>query len=684
MKFRVFGFLQPKAHKRTVRRVLSARPQLEVLEDRVVPALINHGGPVLSSVQAQALYLGAGWNAAPPYSPSQFDAFLSTTVNGATPYLAMLANAGFTGVTGAGVSSAGVTDSVSVSPTLTDAQIQSELASEISRGLVQSATANTLYFVFVQPNVVVDRGNGFTSTNAFLAYHSSFAAANGSLIRYAVIPFHGSGGNAQNIWLTSAFDSMTLAASHELAEAVTDPDGTTWFDRAGNEVGDIVNGSTVYLNSYAVQRQAALPGTVANFLASTPAGSRASHTATFTKDVSGVLAVNGIPVANPSGEKGQVLSISTQGIDDFGQPMTDIVFSDGNAYEYHDFPPNNPTATGNPSFFPWTSLGPNVKQAVAGQGVSYVLFTNGTLGEYVDPNYNTSNSGYGVNPGSHRGVIASGVTSILGAGTDQLGVNAVEYTTTVKGKTATNEWRDVTGLSSSPLPGFTPASSLISINAGLTFSTPSLILGDPDPVSDSPASIPADLPVVQFTLVAAGPVAVLPPGNGAVVIQPTALAASIVAAQDTLTPMRRPESGSAGNVVVSSEDDMPDDWAEPSDITFLPDTIAGTAPAAFAGPQAKASWTTDSRPERQPLAISDEIWAELGETAFPLEGQPLAVADEVWIARAEQTSLPVQEENASPALELAAVAVLPFVLGGKRRSRREQDRSGRRRLPFAP
>src|SRR5205085_11676595 len=139
-----------------------------------------------------------------------------------------------------------------------------------------------------------------------------------------------------------------------------------------------------------------------NYLPMTPAGATGSHAVTFSLSA-GVLSVSEdgghsfVPVAKPSGESGKVASISSQGIDDFGQPMIDVVFSDGKAFEYHDFVGSNPVVTDNPSFFPWTSLGGNVKQAAAGQGVSYVLFTNGNLEEYVDPNYNTYYSGYGVN-----------------------------------------------------------------------------------------------------------------------------------------------------------------------------------------------------------------------------------------------------------------------------------------------
>src|SRR5437588_7163016 len=99
MKFRLLELFRGSLRKNHKRPVVSARPQLEVLEDRVMPALINHGGPILASVQAQAVYLGTGWDSVPP---APFDDFLTATVNSTSTYLAMLNKAGFTGVTGAG------------------------------------------------------------------------------------------------------------------------------------------------------------------------------------------------------------------------------------------------------------------------------------------------------------------------------------------------------------------------------------------------------------------------------------------------------------------------------------------------------------------------------------------------------------------------------------------------------
>lgn len=61
-------------------------------------------------------------------------------------------------------------------------------------------------------------------------------------------------------WL-NAFDQMTAVASHELAEAVTDPNkgykAMGWNDDSplnGGEVGDIVANQIVYLNGNAVSR----------------------------------------------------------------------------------------------------------------------------------------------------------------------------------------------------------------------------------------------------------------------------------------------------------------------------------------------------------------------------------------------------------------------------------------------
>lgn len=479
MTFWATRLLRPKTRANNPKPPIPFRPRLEVLEDRVVPALFYHGGPIIPNVQAQAVFLGSNWNQSQNLTQAaSFDTFLQSVTGTSTTsstFLNTLGAAGFTGsngTVGSGNTLADVIDPVTIPVTnlqgynnnnplasanytktvLFDSQIQTDLETEINAGSVQKPGADSLYVVFVEPNVVVDQGNGANSINAFSAYHNSFtydSPTYGNVtVAYSVTPYAGpiSGSryaNSQAPWL-SGFDSMTMVTSHELAEAVTDPypvSNPAWQDPSGNEVGDLVNGSTVYLNGNAVQRVSAIVGSQADYLALTPAGSTAGHSVAFSLSSSGVLTkqeTGGSSVVIATG----VASISQQGVDDFGQPMIDVVFKNHNAYEYHDFLPGNPLLRDDPGFFPFTFLSSNVKQAVAGQGVSYVLLTNGNLGEYVDPNYATQSYGFGVNPTpTGTAVIASGVTSLVGAGLDASGGNTVTYT--VNG--ATHLWDDVTG-----------------------------------------------------------------------------------------------------------------------------------------------------------------------------------------------------------------------------------------------
>jgi hypothetical protein len=466
MPFWTTLWLRHKAHPCRCRPAIFFRPRLELLEDRVVPALTYHGGPIIPNVQAQAVFLGSNWNQAQTAPFNNFLQSVAGTSTTTSAYLNLLGAAGFSGVNGtvgSGNTLAGVIDPVKIPVTnlrgynnnnplasssydktvLFDSQIQADLDKDISVGKVQAPSTDSLYAVFVEPNVVVDQGDGQNSINAFSAYHNFFTDSQGATVVYSVTPYAGpiSGSryaNSQASWL-SPFDSMTTVTTHELAEAVTDPQLNAYYDASGNEVGDIVNGSTVYLNGNAIQRESALAGSQADYLALTPPGATAGHSVAFNLSSSGVLTkqeAGGSTVFVASG----VASISPQGIDDFGQPMIDVVFTNGNAYEYHDFLPGNPLLKAEPGFFPTTFLSSNVQQAVAGQGVSYVLLTNGNLGEYVDPNYTTLSYGFGVNPTpTGTAVIASGVASLTGAGLDGIGGNTVNYTA----NGAAYQWDDV-------------------------------------------------------------------------------------------------------------------------------------------------------------------------------------------------------------------------------------------------
>ncbi len=237
------------------------RPALERLEDRQLLTVTYHGGPLLTNVGVESLFLGQAWQSNSTYfnQAGTLDGYLQFLTN--SSYMDMLTQAGYN--VGRGQWLDGVIDPASLSSSVSDGQIQSDLQVFINDGYLQSPDSNRLYVVFVAPNVVVT-ARGASSASGFLGYHDSFIGTNGAAINYAVIPYPG-GSNGADPNFSNPIDSMTVTTSHELAEAVTDPqpNGTLgWFDdtwvdpgtgQAGAEIGDIVATQFAYLNGWAIQ-----------------------------------------------------------------------------------------------------------------------------------------------------------------------------------------------------------------------------------------------------------------------------------------------------------------------------------------------------------------------------------------------------------------------------------------------
>jgi hypothetical protein len=247
---RLFG-RRPKGAA-TPRRPI-VHPCLETLEDRLVPTVTYGGGPLLTHVEAQALYLGSGWTGS--NTPATLEQYLPYLTGG--PYLAALTSAGY-GV-GTGTATPGQKDPTALPSTITDAVIQNRLAADINGGLLAAPDANRLYVVYVQPNVAVSLGGGQTTQHGILGYHSTFSLA-GTPIYYAVVAYPG--GAVHNSSLgTSAIDQLTAITSHEVAESVTDPNVSSgWYDLDLNgEIADLTENNPaayVRLGGYLVQEVA--------------------------------------------------------------------------------------------------------------------------------------------------------------------------------------------------------------------------------------------------------------------------------------------------------------------------------------------------------------------------------------------------------------------------------------------
>jgi hypothetical protein len=255
-------------------RPRSVQPRLEALEDRCVPTITYGGGALLQNVETQAVFYGTYYQGhrsplthqtISPAQKTQLEGFLNYITSG--PYLDRLSEAGYNVAHGSNTPSITYgfnTDYLgSVVP---DSEIRGTLQRLICDGTAAAPDANRLYVVFVEPNVEVIDDN-YTdpkhpdhyddSVNDFSGYHQSFIGAdaqgNPVQIRYAIVPTPGGTYDNQFAFgVSDRFDSMTVAASHEIAEAVTDPDnGGGWTD-GNKEIADLAVGFNVRLNGYLV------------------------------------------------------------------------------------------------------------------------------------------------------------------------------------------------------------------------------------------------------------------------------------------------------------------------------------------------------------------------------------------------------------------------------------------------
>jgi hypothetical protein len=129
------------------------------------------------------------------------------------------------------------TDSYSQGTSLSDAQIQAVVSSAISSGRLPKDT-NAVYFVLTSSDVTAN--SGFCTQ--YCGWHTH-GTISGSDIKYAFIgnpdrcPSACENGTPAPNGNAGA-DGMASIISHELEEAVTDPDLNAWYDTRGQENAD--------------------------------------------------------------------------------------------------------------------------------------------------------------------------------------------------------------------------------------------------------------------------------------------------------------------------------------------------------------------------------------------------------------------------------------------------------------
>lgn len=211
------------------------------------PLLSYRGGALLTAVEVFTVFWGSWWQTGDGLS-------LATELNGFFDYVLtselidQLAEYSVSGQTIGHGSHLGTTalSHPSLGTSISDAEIQDTLQQLIDGGTVPNPTAETLYFLYLPPNVSVTQGGG-SSCQAFCGYHN----ATRSDVYYAVMPYPGCAGCAGGLAL---LDALTSISSHELCESITDPvPGTGWYDDQHGEIGDICAWQTRQLGKYTVQ-----------------------------------------------------------------------------------------------------------------------------------------------------------------------------------------------------------------------------------------------------------------------------------------------------------------------------------------------------------------------------------------------------------------------------------------------
>jgi len=220
------------------------------------PHLTYGGGPLLTAVQVYTIFWGAAWQQPAqsgllPQLNQFFDFILTSSL------LDLLAEYSVPGQAighGSRIGTSTITTSEpgGGSGQVTDAQIQQALQGWLANGTIPQASGNTLYFVYLPPGVTATDPQNDASCQQMCGYHWYIAGTNPQ-VTYAVMPFPGCGGCLGPL---TQIEALTSISSHELCEAITDPQPWTgWNDSSNGEIGDICSWQTQVLDGYTVQKE---------------------------------------------------------------------------------------------------------------------------------------------------------------------------------------------------------------------------------------------------------------------------------------------------------------------------------------------------------------------------------------------------------------------------------------------
>ena len=200
---------------------------------------VDNNGPVLQVVQVYLIYWGSAWTSSPPPTPSADQITGACRTIMASAYLTGLAQ--YRGIGRGFVRGTAVITASNPPSGFSDNQVSTFIDAQITAGTVPGADVDnqTLYCV------IMPKGTNASNTS-FVGEHTYYTRGS-QRIHFA--------------WVTNSGNlaSVTRILSHEIVEAVTDPEGSAFLGVAGTcsqggwcEIGDVCS-STAVLDGVTVQ-----------------------------------------------------------------------------------------------------------------------------------------------------------------------------------------------------------------------------------------------------------------------------------------------------------------------------------------------------------------------------------------------------------------------------------------------
>ena len=219
------------------------------------PHFTYRGGPLITNVEVVNVFWGKQWEQ-PSYqfTAKNLNTFMDTIVkSSAIDQLAEYSINNYSIKRGSYVSSSTLSQPefppfLFGHTLIFDFTLRNMLRGAIQRGEVPAPNKNRLYFIFLPSGVNVWKTFEL-SCLSYCGYHDHIDGQ----IFYAVMPYPNCSGCNKGFL---PFDVLTMVASHELCEAITDPiPGQGWYDNTYGEIGDICAWKTRQVGPYLIQRE---------------------------------------------------------------------------------------------------------------------------------------------------------------------------------------------------------------------------------------------------------------------------------------------------------------------------------------------------------------------------------------------------------------------------------------------